>query len=155
VGTHGRGIWVLDDAGPLEALTADAVKADATLFPLRRARLMSTFSPQAWYGAGEFFAPNPQWNAVISYNLRDAAGAPVEIAITDAGGKVIRTLKGPSAKGVNRVVWDLRYAPPVDSSNVPAGGGRGGGGGGGRGGPPAAVPVGFPPGGEGGGGRGN
>ena len=25
VGTHGRGIWVLDDVGPLEALTADAM----------------------------------------------------------------------------------------------------------------------------------
>jgi hypothetical protein len=54
---------------------------------------------------------------------------------------------------MNRVVWDLRLDPPVDSSNVPTGGGRGGGGGGGgRGGPPAAVAVGFPAGGEGGGG---
>ena len=71
----------------------------------------------------------------------------------------MRTLRGPVAKGVNRVVWDLRYPPPVDSANVPVvagrGGGGGGGGGGGRGGPPAAVPVGFPAGGEGGGGRGN
>ena len=72
IGTHGRGIWMLDDVGPLEALTADAMAADATLFPMRRARLMSTFTPQAWYGAGEFFAPNPDWNAVISYYLRDA-----------------------------------------------------------------------------------
>ena len=36
---------------------------------------MSTFSPQAWYGHGEFFAPNPEWNAVIAYNLRDGARA--------------------------------------------------------------------------------
>ena len=34
VGTHGRGIWVLDDVGALEGLTADALKADATLLPL-------------------------------------------------------------------------------------------------------------------------
>ncbi len=157
VGTHGRGIWVLDDVGPLEALTSDAIRADATLLPIHKARLMSTFSPQAWYGAGEFFAPNPEWNAVVSYLIRDGASGQADITVTDAAGKVIRTLKGPVAKGVNRVVWDLRYQPPVDSGNVPAGGGRGGGGGGGggRGGPPAATPVGFPAGGEGGGGRGN
>jgi hypothetical protein len=116
---------------------------------------MSTFSPQAWYGHGEFFAPNPEWNAVIAYNLRSGASGQADITVADASGKVVRTLKGPAASGVNRVVWDLRWAPPVDSTNVPAGGGRGGGGGGGgRGGPPAAVPVGFPQGGEGGGGRG-
>jgi photosystem II stability/assembly factor-like uncharacterized protein len=153
VGTHGRGIWVLDDVGPLEALTAESMKADATLLPIHHARLMSTFSPQAWYGAGEFFAPNPEWNAVISYHLRDGASGPAEIALTDASGKVVRKLKGPVTSGVNRVVWDLRYTSPVDSGNVPVAGGRGGGGG--RGGPPAAVPVGFPAGGEGGGGRGN
>ncbi len=155
VGTHGRGIWVLDDVGPLEGLTAESMAADATLLPIAKARLMSTFSPQAWYGHGEFFAPNPEWNAVINYNLRTAASGQAEITVSDPSGKVIRTLKGPAARGVNRVVWDLRLAPPVDSANAPTGGGRGGGGaGGGRGGPPAAVPVGFPAGGEGGGGRG-
>jgi photosystem II stability/assembly factor-like uncharacterized protein len=155
VGTHGRGIWVLDDAGPLDALTSDALAAEATLLPINRARLMSTFNPQAWYGEGEHFSPNPDWGAVVQYNLRDGASGPAEVTVTDNAGRAVRALKGPAAKGMNRVVWDLRMNPPVDSANVPTGGGRGGGGGG-RGGPPAAVPVGFPGGGEGGGGgRGN
>jgi photosystem II stability/assembly factor-like uncharacterized protein len=158
VGTHGRGIWVLDDAGPLESLNAQSMNAPATLLPPPHARLMSTFAPQAWYGHGEFFAPNPEWNGVFAYNLRDRATAPAVITISDAAGTVVRTLKGLTASGVNRIVWDLRYAPPVDSANQPAGGGRGGAGGapggGGRGGPPASVAVGFPAGGEGGGGRG-
>src|SRR5262249_9631882 len=154
IGTHGRGIWVLDDVGPLETLTADATKADGMLLSVSHARLMSTFTPQAWYGEGEHFSPNPDWAAAITYYLRDAASGQTEVSIVDATGKAVRTLKGPAASGVNRIVWDLRYAPPVDSANAPAGGGRGGGGGGGRGGPPAAVPVGFSAGGEGGGGRG-
>jgi photosystem II stability/assembly factor-like uncharacterized protein len=156
VGTHGRGIWVLDDVGPLEALTSTALNADATLLPIPRARLMSTFSPQAWYGAGEFFAPNPEWDGVIAYNLRDAANSEAAVTVSDGAGKVIRTLKGPMAKGLNRVTWDLRYQPPVERDNVPTPTGRGGGEG--RGGPPAAVPVGYPGGAggeEGGGGRGN
>lgn len=152
VATHGRGLWVLDDVAPLEALTSSALDAPATLLPISHARLMSTHTPQAWYGAGEFFAPNPQWDATINYNLRDAGNGPAKITITDAKGNVIRTLEGTSRKGMNSVVWDLRYTSPVDSAgNIPAavGGGRGGRGGG-RGGPPAATPVGFPRG-EGGG----
>jgi photosystem II stability/assembly factor-like uncharacterized protein len=157
LGTHGRGLWVLDDVAPLQALTTTALAAPATLLPIPHARLMTTHTPQAWYGAGEFFAPNPEWDAAIRYNLRDAASAPATITISDAKGTVIRTLEGTSNKGVNRVVWDLRYEPPVDSAGmVPAAiasgrGGRGGRGGaaaggeeeGGRG-RPAATPVGYP-----------
>jgi hypothetical protein len=157
--THGRGLWVLDDVAPLQALTATALSAPATVLPTTHARLMSTHAPQAWYGAGEFFAPNPQWDATLSYNLRDAGNGSATITVTGANGALIRTLKGTSNKGMNRVVWDLRYQPPVDSAGnlaaAPASGrgGRGGrgaaaaGGGeeeGGRGGPPAATPVGFP-----------
>jgi photosystem II stability/assembly factor-like uncharacterized protein len=139
VGTHGRGIWILDDVGPLEALTSDGVKAAAVLSPIPRAREMSTWAPQAWYGHGEFFAPNPEFDGVITYNLRDAATAPVSVMISDAStGAPVRTLKGTTAKGLNRVSWDLRMSAALSEEEaatlIAGGGGRGGGGGGGRGG---------------------
>jgi photosystem II stability/assembly factor-like uncharacterized protein len=146
VGTHGRSIWILDDVGPLEALTPDALKTAAVLAPIPRAREMSTWTPQAWYGHGEFFAPNPDFDGVITYYLRDAAPGPVSVEITDAGG-MVRTLEGPSAAGLNRVTWDLRMSPAMsteEAATLIAGGrgGRGGGGGGGRGGRGGAAPVG-------------
>ena len=58
-GTHGRSIWVLDNISSLEALTPDAMRSDAFLVPPARARLLAIYNPQAWYGAGQFFAPNP------------------------------------------------------------------------------------------------
>src|SRR6185437_7644830 len=103
-----RGLWVLDDVSPLEALTTAALAAPATLVPIHAARLMSTHTPQAWYGAGEHFSPNPDWNAAIEYDLREAASGPVTITVTDAAGHAIRTLHGPAAAGLNRVDWDLR-----------------------------------------------
>jgi photosystem II stability/assembly factor-like uncharacterized protein len=150
VGTHGRSIWILDDVGPLEALTADGVKAEATLAPIPRAREMSTWSPQAWYGHGEFFAPNPEFDGVITYYLRDAASGPVSIEISDAAtGAAIRTLKGSTAKGLNRVTWDLRMGAALSEEEagtlIAGGGGRGGGGGGGgRGGGGQQGPLVFP-----------
>ena len=39
---------------------------------------------------------------------RPGEGPEVEIRVTDAAGKLIRTFKGPAKLGVNRAVWDLR-----------------------------------------------
>ena len=35
----------------------------------------------------------------------------IVLTVTDEAGNVVRTLNGPVAKGMNRVAWDLRYAP--------------------------------------------
>jgi hypothetical protein len=51
---------------------------------------------------------NPPYGASISYYMKAAGSGPVTITIADAGGKTIRTLRGPSAAGVNRIAWDLR-----------------------------------------------
>jgi len=156
IGTHGRSIWVLDDMGAIEALTPSALKEDAVLAPIAPARETIIHSPQAWFGTGTFFAPNPDFDAGINYYLRDAATGPAQIDISDVYGKKVRTLEGPAAKGLNHVVWNLRVdQPPAPAADPAAGtpaagaggrGGRGGGGGaggagGGRGGQQAAPLV--------------
>jgi hypothetical protein len=164
LGTHGRGIWILDDLGPLELMTPQVLASDAALAPIAPARQMTTYSPQAWFGTGTFFAPNPEFDAGINYYLRDAASGPVQIEISDVYGKKVRTLEGAAAKGLNHAAWNLRADPPVQAPADPAGavaapaaagrGGRGGGAGGaggagaaaqgargGRGGQPNGPPV--------------
>jgi photosystem II stability/assembly factor-like uncharacterized protein len=146
VGTHGRGIWILDDVGPLEALTADATKTDATLIPPHPARLMSTYSPQSWFGLGEFFAPNPEWNAAVMFYLRDPVNGDARIDIKDANGALIRSLRSPAKQGLNRVVWDLRMERPTPETGdqQPAAPAAGAGGGGGRGGAAPVAPLVLP-----------
>jgi len=126
VGTHGRGIWVLDDIGVIEALTPESIATDGFLSPPARVKVLAVYSPQAWYGAGQFFAPNPDFGAAIDYYLREGAGpaSTVRIAVADASGVVVRTIAGPAARGVNRVRWDLRMEPPLSPAETlnPAGG---------------------------------
>jgi Sortilin, neurotensin receptor 3, len=113
VGTHGRGIWVLDNISSLEALTSDALRTEAFLVPPTRARLLSIYNPQAWYGAGQFFAPNPDFSASIEYYLRGGSAGDVTVTVTDGKGETLRTLKGTGHAGFNRTAWDLRLEPPV------------------------------------------
>ena len=144
LGTHGRSIWILDDMGPLEGLTAQAMASDAALMPIAPARQIITNSPQAWFGTGTFFAPNPDFNAGVNYYVRDAK-ANATIEISDRFGNVVRTLQGPAAAGLNHTTWDMRGTPPAPAADAAgragAAGRGGGGGGGGRGGAPQGTLV--------------
>jgi hypothetical protein len=144
LGTHGRSIWILDDMGPIEALTPEAVKQDAVLAPIAPATEYMTHNPQAWFGTGTFFAPNPEAGAGINYYVRDGANGQVQVEISDSYYRVVRTLTGPAAKGLNHVRWDLRADTPAPDPNAAPAAGRGGGGGrgGGRGGQGPYVPPG-------------
>jgi hypothetical protein len=73
VATFGRGFYVLDDLGPLRALTGPVLAGEGGLLPLRRAPLYTPSSPHpGWQGARFVAADNPPFGAVISYYLKDA-----------------------------------------------------------------------------------
>src|SRR5204862_6086330 len=118
---------VLGNLATIGALTPVSMATEASLAPPARAQLLTVYSPQAWYGAGQFFAPNPDFGAAIDYYLRQGglAGAPtVTITVSDATGVLMRTIAGTAARGVNRVRWDLRMDPPLsapDAGGSPAG----------------------------------
>jgi hypothetical protein len=91
----------------------------AHLFPLPPAHYQSIYGGQFWFGAGEFFAPNPPFGAVITYYLPPGSTGQVLIAISDASGRLVRTLRGSSQPGLNRTCWDLRQGPPLPESGQP------------------------------------
>ena len=118
LGTHGRGIWILDHAGPLAGITAGLMAGHGYLFPVPAAHYRKIYVGQYWLGAGEFFAPNPPLGAEITYFL-PARATDVQVAVADSAGRTIRTLRGPFQAGINRVCWDLRRAGPTDTGVMP------------------------------------
>jgi hypothetical protein len=120
IGTHGRGIYIIDDITPLEKL-AEANRAGAYLFPVKQATEYNPNSsiPGGARGAGalgdrEYFAPNPAFGAIITYFVRDSLpkGGDLTLGIYDATGKQVRELTANKKRGMHRVTWDLRTAPP-------------------------------------------
>jgi photosystem II stability/assembly factor-like uncharacterized protein len=113
IATHGRGLWILDDATPVEQL-AQASKQTAYLFPVRPALRSAVRATQAAGGDTEFRAPNPPYGAILDYYLRKPVDQ-VRFEILDAAGKTIRRIGGPRiarTAGVHRIAWDLRAASP-------------------------------------------
>ncbi len=136
IGTHGRGIYILDDITPLQTLSSKVTDADAFLFEVRPGtQWMNDIRLSRYSGGSKLFrGTNPQPGTAISYYLKSAPSADVKITISDYSGKVIRNLVGTKDVGINRVQWNLRGDPPPRPANLPPGFGGGGGGGGGFGG---------------------
>src|SRR4051812_42676031 len=137
LGTHGRGIWILDDITPLEKLTSAALSSDSQLFPVKPALL---FNPADPYGGGPrgvgdqadrmYAAPNPPAGAVISYYLKQdlARDRTATLTIVDAAGAVVRELDASKKAGIHRAVWDMRLPPPYTVQRPQGAADEGGGG---------------------------
>ena len=158
-GTHGRGIWILDDITPLRQIddkTAAADVLDILYRPQASLRVRWNTNTDTPLPPDEPRMPNPPEGGIINYYLKADATDPVVLEVFDAGGKLVRHYssadpiaplpdpktnaplplywyrepQGLSAKaGMHRFTWDVHYQP------LPGGGG-------GRGGLPiAAVPF--------------
>ncbi len=145
LGTHGRGVWILDNITPLRQL-AEAMAQDAYLFDLRPGIRWYVWGRDSNLGQKTFAAPNPPAGAMIDYYLKSDAQGPITITVADASGKTIRTIRSLANRaGVNRAVWDLRYD---GATQVPQAGGPGGGRPGGPGGGPGGRGAGQQAGGQ-------
>jgi hypothetical protein len=113
-GTHGRGIWILDDISPLQQAVDKVLSSEAFLFENDRPGTQWLSMRRGGYGRGNLFfqGENPPEGATISFYLNDKPSSPVNIEITDATGdlKTTYTVKDAEA-GINRLMWDMRFDP--------------------------------------------
>jgi photosystem II stability/assembly factor-like uncharacterized protein len=107
-GTHGRSIYVLDDASPLSQLTSQVAESVFHLFDVRPAKPRVFLPNEGLWGDRMFTARNPAMGAKITYWLRDYTRDDVSLSIEDSHGTLIRKLQGSNRPGLNRVVWDLQ-----------------------------------------------
>jgi hypothetical protein len=81
--SFGRGVFILDDYGPLRELGPGDLDEEATLFPVRDAwwyipRLTAQAIGQPTLGSTAFRAENPPFGAVVTYHLAEPVHGPKE-----------------------------------------------------------------------------
>ena len=109
VGTHGRGVYILDDIRPIEELEYAEGKV-IHLFPVRDAIIWNMYWRIENLGDRHYVAKNPDYGTNINFSLSQDATETIEVEIKDESGQLITTLEHKEAKkGVNRIVWDLGY----------------------------------------------
>jgi photosystem II stability/assembly factor-like uncharacterized protein len=114
LGTHGRGIYIVDDIRAMRNLTSEIWDQDVYLFPTPNITLNN--GKMGWGGpdvSGGWYAGNPPEIPSINYYLKERLSTgKVELEIYDANNKLLQTLPGSKRKGINKVFWNLRGTPP-------------------------------------------
>lgn len=114
VGTHGRGIFIVDDISPMRNLTAEVWDKEVHLFQTTEITLKN--GTYGWGGpdaSGGWYAGNPPEIPSIDYYLKDRVSTgKVELEIYDDKNNLVQTIPGSKRKGINKVYWNLRGNPP-------------------------------------------
>jgi photosystem II stability/assembly factor-like uncharacterized protein len=135
--TYGRAFWILDDLTPLRQLDDKITKSKVHLFrPATAIRVRNDMNQDTPLPPDLPAGTNPPTGAIIDYYLKSPPSGDVTIAIYDQKGQLVRTLSSmpqpmrleepppvpnywlyhptplPKNGGMNRYVWDLRYAAP-------------------------------------------
>jgi len=138
--TYGRAFWILDDVTPLRQIDRAVTSSTTFLFkPEKALRVRLDLNQDTPLPPEMPAGQNPPNGAVIDYYLAKAPAQDVTLAIYDSAGNLVRqySTKPEAARepepplnvpdywvghpdaltrnaGMNRFVWDLRYAaPPV------------------------------------------
>lgn len=149
IGTHGRGIYIVDDLRPLRALAAGTPSAPLTLLAAGDGILhyVSEGAGARFPGNGDYAGENEPSGAMLSFYVNDPAlphpvpalererAAPADqeakaekvvLTIRDANGALVRRVDIEPKQGLNRWVWDLgkeaaRSPAPPPPWAVPSG----------------------------------
>ncbi len=133
VATHGRSFWILDDLTQLHQITDEVAEADVFLFKPRSAYRMRGGS-----FARPGFGQNPPSGSVIYYYFKEKPKQEVILEFLDMEGNLIKKYSSKARakpeptgrsrfrgggfqrlnvkKGMNRFIWNMRYA---DAERVP------------------------------------
>jgi photosystem II stability/assembly factor-like uncharacterized protein len=112
LGTHSRGVWILDNVNAIQELTPQVLAAPAHLFTIEPAHQLRYSGEIAHTGDMFFQGQNPPNGAIVDYWLGTARdGGAVAISVHNAGGEQVASLEPTRTAGVNRVTWNLRHAP--------------------------------------------
>ena len=113
LGTHGRGIWILDQANAIRELTPAVEAKAAHLFSIGPAEMLRMTNIRAHTGDMYFRGENPSYGAIIDLWTRDGVPQGTVVTIHTATGREVARVNVPASdgSGVRRVTWNLRLPP--------------------------------------------
>ena len=109
LGTHGRGVWILDQINALQELSPEVAASDGHLFTVEPAVQWRRAGRGVHAGDVHFQGENPPLGALFDYWLAREADSGSVVLVVEADGRQVAALDGGVRPGVNRVAWDLRH----------------------------------------------
>jgi photosystem II stability/assembly factor-like uncharacterized protein len=117
IGTHGRGILIVDNITAMRNMTNEMASKEVYIFESKPIELtMGKYQTVGTQSEG-WYANNTPQQAPIKYYFRDRLNTGnVKIEVYDKQGKLLQTIPGSKRKGLNVVYWNMRTTPPKVAS---------------------------------------
>jgi photosystem II stability/assembly factor-like uncharacterized protein len=113
LGTHGRGVYIIDDITPLRQLNSRILESDFTFLESRPAVPMNVPGHQWPELDDEFIGKNPVTAVPVTFYMKKRhIFGKMSIEILDSNEVKITELVSVSRKGINRVYWSPVMKPP-------------------------------------------
>jgi hypothetical protein len=125
-GTHGRGVWILDDISPLQQLTQKVMESGAFLFENPTTTVWEGISRGATRGHQLFIGTNPlsmsqvdpsnspspiRNTASINYYIKEKPEGKPVLKISDLSNTMDVIVQLENTPGIHRYRWNMRFKP--------------------------------------------
>ncbi len=114
MGTHGRGVIIIDDISPLREINQEILHKKVHFFKGKPTIINEESNFSGSFGSEtQFVGPNPTSAAQIKYYLKKRhTFGKMTMEIQDMNGNTIKELGPGKAKGINIVKWNYRIKQP-------------------------------------------
>ncbi len=114
MGTHGRGVIIIDDISALRQINDDILSKPVHFFNTQPTVLRDPGAGGSWFGgAGNYVGSNPNTNAQIVYYLQKRhTFGKMYFEVYDADGKLLRELPAEKRAGINIVSMPTSLSKP-------------------------------------------
>lgn len=113
MGTHGRGVIILDDISPLRQITQSVLSKNVHFFDVKPAVIKESSGFGGTSTEREYIGPNPSDEAKIVYYLQKRhTFGKMAMEIQDENGKKLTDLSPGKSKGINVVTWNFTTKQP-------------------------------------------
>ncbi|MBN1938864.1 MAG: hypothetical protein JW843_04715 [Candidatus Aminicenantes bacterium] len=114
IGTHGRGVWIMDDIGFLQEMSPAVWESAGHFFSVRPAIRAHLSSVRESFSRPPYAAKNPPAGFGLTYYSKTAPKEQPKVKVNNAKGRLMAEFKLSKTAGLQRVPWDLYYIPEIE-----------------------------------------
>jgi photosystem II stability/assembly factor-like uncharacterized protein len=111
IGTHGRGIWILEDISYLQEMTPEVLASDVHLFNVCPATEFYMATRRESFSKPTFAARNPVYGLAVTVYLKAKPKERPKISLMGSDNDPVFELNLAVKEGIQRDYWSLQVAP--------------------------------------------
>ena len=111
IGTHGRGVWILEDISYLQEMTPEVLASPVHLFPVRPATAYYQSARRESFTKPAFAARNPLYGLAVTSYLQAKPKEKPRVSILDAKNETVFEFNLNIKEGLQRDYWNLQTVP--------------------------------------------